>query len=277
MSAIVPFVAQELAKPANAAMAFDLFLEAGKAAGGLFKAHKAKRGRNSAKATYRTKKTKHGAGTADLGHDATVQENRRNGRQQGITAQLNKTMYNTAIIQIEKNVAGDEAINKRSRDVITHKGSKLCFTVKNTRDVPIYFNWAVVIPKAQTVVDNTNFLRGNGVERDVALNNTLSSLEMKCLPVNTDLYTVVKRKSMVIYPDSDKATGAGNESKGRDLRVWETYIKTHRKLYFNGDTAVPLQNMYMVWWCDYYGSPTGASSNTCQVEWKIVDYFHDVK
>lgn len=277
MSAIIPFVAQELAKPANAAMALDLFVEAGKAAGGLFKAHKANRGRNSTKATVRAKKAKHRAGTADLGHDASMQENRRNGRLQPIVTQLNKTMYQTAIIQIEKNVAGDEAINKRSRDVITHKGSKLCFTAKNILDVPVYFNWAVVIPKAQTVVDNTNFLRGNGVERDVALNNALSSLEMKCLPINTDLYTVVKRKSMVIYPDSDKPTGAGTESKGRDLRVWEEYIKTNRKLYFNGDISTPLQNMYMVWWCDYYGSPLGSTSNTVQIEWKIVDYFHDVK
>ena len=56
----------------------------------------------------------------------------------------------------------------------------------------------------------------------------------------------------------------------------EEYVKTNRKIYFNGDTATPLQNMYVVWWCDYYNSPTGVSTSTMQVDWRLVNYFHDV-
>lgn len=88
------------------------------------------------------------------------------------------------------------------------------------------------------VVDNINFLCGNGVERDVVFNNILFLLEMKCFFVNMDLYIVVKCKLMVIYLDSDKVIGVGNESKGCDFWVWEIYIKIYCKLYFNGDIVV---------------------------------------
>ncbi len=56
----------------------------------------------------------------------------------------------------------------------------------------------------------------------------------------------------------------------------ETYIKTNRQVFFNGDTAFPLTNMYMCWWCDYLGSPTGATVGTANVTYKIVNYFKEV-
>jgi len=78
---------------------------------------------------------------------------------------------------------------------------------------------------------------------------------------------------MMIKPDSDKSATA---NEGADFRVIEKYLKTNRKIYFNGSASTPLQNMFMVWWCDYYGSPTGVQSTPVQVEWKIVDYFQDL-
>lgn len=273
MSAIVPFIAEELAKPQNAAMALNLFGEAGKAAAGLFKAHKAKRSGQQAKAAMKGRRKARAQPVHDLGHTPMKAENRRNARQQGITLQNNKQLYTKAIIEIEKNVAADEAINKRARDVILHKGSKLCFTVKNVTQTTVYFNWAVVIPKASNTINAVDFLRGNTVERDVAIDNSMTSLDVKCLPINTDLYNVVMTRRLQIAPDSDKSASV---NEGRDFRVIEKYLKTNRKIYFNGSASTPLQNMHMVWWCDFYGSPTGSQSTPVQIEWKIVDYFQDV-
>lgn len=266
MSAIVPFVANELAKPENAAMAIDIFGEGVKAARNLYKA---KAGRTPKwKRAAREKK-----GSADLGHAPSRQEPRKNSRQSAVTGIDNKTFFNVPVINIEKDVASNDAINKRNRDLVVHKGSKICFDIKNRLKVPIYFNWAVVIPKAATTVSNSNILRGARGERDLLLDNSRTYMDLKCNPINTDLYKVVRHRKMTILPDSDKGT---NINEGRDYVFMEEYIKTNRKLYFDGDTATPLQNMFMVWWCDYYNSPTGATSLTADVNWKIVDYFHDV-
>lgn len=269
MSSIVPYVASELAKPQNAAMAIDLFGEGYKAASSMYKAHKAKRGRTPAwKRAAKEKK-----GMADLGHAASREEPRRNGRESAVTGIDNKTLFTVPLIQIEKNVASNDSINKRQRDVILHKGSKVCFDIKSRLKVPIYFNWAIVIPKAQNVVFNNELLRGDGPDRDTVIDSNRTYMELKCLPINTDLFKVVKHKRMTILPDSDKGV---NINEGRDYRTLDTYIKTNRKIYFNGDTSQPLQNMHMVWWVDYYNSPTATRSLTADVNWKIVDYFHDV-
>lgn len=265
MSSIIPYAAAELAKPENAALAANLFAEAGKAAHGMYSSYKNKPRRG------RQKKRKIGA--ADLGQPAGFNEARRTDRQVGVTAWQNKTMQTEALIKVEKNVAADEAINKRNRDTIHHKGCKICFSVKNILKVPVMFNWAVVIPKANNTVSPIDILRGNGTERDTTLNNALTFMDLRCLPINTDRYKVVKHKKLLILPDSDKSAV---QSEGRDFRMIEEYIKTDRQLFFDGSTATPLQNMWMVWWCDYYNSPTGSTATTIDFSWRIVDYFKDI-
>ena len=264
MASLIPYAAQELAKPQNAALAVDIFAEAGKAAHGMYSSYK-KRGKRKRRKTQEV--------GADIGRPANYNESRRRDRQQGVTVWSNKTMQTEALIDVEKNVAGDEAIQKRNRDTIHHKGSKICFSVKNILKVPVMFNWAVVVPKANNTVSPIDILRGNGAERDVTLNNALTFMDLRCLPINTDRYRVVKHKKMLIQPDSDKGA---DQSEGRDFRLIEEYIKTNRQLFFDGSSAKPLQNMWMVWWCDYYNSPTGSTAATIQYSWRIVDYFNDV-
>lgn len=268
MSAIIPYAAQELAKPQNAAMAVDLFTEAGKAAAGMYKSYKGRR-KTRGKTTLRGSQVPR----ADLGGPAGRDESRRVEDNLGVTAANNKTLYQRALIRAEKNVAANESINKRNRDVITHKGCKICFSIKNVLKVPIFFNWAVVIPKAVNAVSADNILRSSATERDEGIGTAMTFMDTKCLPINTDRYKVVKLKRLTILPDSDKSA---TPSEGRDFRMVEEYIKTNRKIYFEGDNAEPLQNMFMIWWCDYYNSPTAASIGTCDVSYRIVNYFHDV-
>ncbi len=263
MSSIIPYAAKELAKPHNAALAADLFAEGGKAAYGMYTSYK----------KGRKKKRKTDPDIVDLGQPAGANESRRRQEAQGVTVLQNKTMVSQALINIEKNVAGDEAINKRSRDTVLHRGIKICFSVKSILKVPVIFNWAIVLPKANNTVSPLDVLRSNGGDRDVTLNNALTFMDLRCLPINTDRYKVIKHKKMLIQPDSDKGT---NQSEGRDFRLIEEYIKTNRQLYFDGSTAQPLQNLWMVWWCDYYNSPTGSTAPTVQYEWRKVDYFNDV-
>lgn len=273
MSSLAAYGAAELTPSA-----MDLGVAVGKAIGtaAISKGRQAyanrQRGRSVSRSRSRNRTTK---AMSDLGHPASKDEARRRVRESSgpVSAALNKTLYQEPLIEIEKNVAGDEALHKRNRDVILHRGSKVCFTIKNRRQTPIKFNIAWVIPKAANTVNPVDFLRGTADERDIAINNSLSFLNMFCLPINSDLYYVVKRKSMVILPDSDKSA---TPDEGRDFKLLEEYIKTNRKIYFNGSTSTPLQNVHMVWWCDYYNSPTGATSGTADISWRVVDYFKDV-
>lgn len=260
---LVPYVTQELANPANQALiaaTMEGAYELGK------KGVQAYKGRQ--------KKRKQAPGPMEtLGRSPGHNESRRTDRQSVVTSISNKELEQVHLIQIEKDVAADENISKRSRDTVMHKGVKVCFTCKNITTKAVFLNWGLVIPKAQNNVSNVNILRSNGQDRDVTLNNALSFMDLRCLPINTDMYRVLDHRRILIKPDSDK--GVGN-ADGGDLRVIEKYVKTNRQIFFDGSTATPLQNIFMVWWVDYYGSPTGSTSLTADVSWRLVNYFQDI-
>jgi len=125
-------------------------------------------------------------------------------------------------------------------------------------------------------VSSTDLLRGEALERYLPIGPQNTFLDLRCAPINTDRYNVIKHHRKMIKPDSDKATGAGTNDDGIDLVIIEEYIKTNRQVFFNGDSAGPLTNLYMVWWVDYYGSPVGSQSSTADVSWKLINYFKEI-
>lgn len=262
---LVPLVAHELSKPENAAMAVDLL---GQATSGAFKMFKKR------KPYKKGRSTKHKKHIQTLGRRAGFNSSRRVDRQSTVVTTANKELNQINLIQVEKNVSGDEAINKRSRDTILHKGVKVCFSCKNILKKTVFLNWAIVLPKAQNNVSSANILRSNSIDRDVALNENLSFMDLRCLPINTDMYRVIQQKTIMITPDSNKSVG----DEGDDIRMIETFVPTNRQLFFDGSTAVPLQNMFMVWWVDYHDSPTGIGSaiDTADISWRLVNYFRDI-
>lgn len=269
MSALIPYAASELA-PTAQQLGFALGTQLGTAGVSAAKKMFAKRANAG-----RTKKRKHFK-TEELGRPAGHQEAKRNNAESPPTSISNKEMELRALITVEKDVAANENISKRQRDTILHKGVKVCFTCKNIRTEPVFLNWAIVIPKANVTVLSSDILRGDDQERYLPVDQNQSFLDLRCAPINTDRYNVLKHKRMLIKPDSDKATGAGNNAKGSDLVIIEEYIKTNRQIFFNGDTAAPITNMFMIWWVDYYGSPTGSKTLTADVSWKLINYFKEI-
>lgn len=271
MSALVNYAAGELAPTAmdiGVAVGKSLGASALSGASKMYQARKARPGKKSykQKASFRDP-------LRDVGRKMGANPNRRSVRESGVSAITNKRLYVEPLIRIEKDVAGDENISKRSRDTINYKGTKICFFSKSVLKTPVFFNWAIVTPKARNFVDGNRFLRGGTTERDTALNINSPFMDLRCCAINSDEFHILKHKRMTILPDSDKAA---NDNEGRDFRIIEDYIPIKKQVFFDGDAAVPLTNVFMVWWCDYWNSPTGVQTNTLDVSWRMLQYFQDV-
>jgi len=268
MSALVNYAASELAPSA-----MDVGIAVGKSLGaaGL---SAGKRMYSNRKKKRQTKKTYRDV-FKEVGRAPNSNPNRRSIRESGVTGISNKELFDEPLIQIEKNVNGDETINKRNRDTINYKGTKICFMLKSTLKVPIFLNWAIVTPKRLDNISPLDFLRDGSTERDMAVNNQATFLDLRCAPINTDRYRVLMHERHTILPDSDK--DAAVQSEGRDLKIIEKYIPLKRQVFFDGDTATPLTNAYMVWWCDFYNSTTGGlTSQTAEVSWRMIQYYQDI-
>jgi len=271
MSALVPYASSELASPA-AQLGLAVGQQLGSAALAAGKRMYATRASSG-----RTKKRKAQSRNVfdDLGRKPGSNESRRTVRESGVTSVSNKELFDEPLIRVEKNVAGDEALNKRNRDTINYKGTKICFIAKNILKVPVFLNWAIVVPKALDSISATDFLRDGSTERDQPVANTASFLDLRCAPINSDRYRVLMHQRHTILPDSDK--GGTFQSEGRDIKIIEKYIPLKRQIFFDGDAATPLQNAYMVWWCDFYNSTTGGvKSDTLDVSWRMIQYYQDI-
>jgi len=268
MSGIVPYVASELAKPQNAAMAVDLIGEGINLGKKMYQSQQ--QGRQAKRA-----KTKVTPPMKTMGKPPGHSENKRTDQQVGATSMNNKLMKAIPLIAVQKDVSGDENISKRSRDTIHHKGVKICFMAKNRLKEPVFFNWAIIIPKADNSINALNILRGDETERDQSIDNSRTYMDLRCLPINSDRYRIVKHKRFTILFDSDK--DISNPNEGCDMRVVEEYIRIDRQIFFDGDIALPLTNVWMVWWCDFYGSAPGALIiPSLDYSYKLVNYFKEV-
>lgn len=268
MSALASYAASELTPTA-----MDLGVALGKQLGSAGLSYATKK--MSARKKSRPKKyTKYRDALKDVGRNVGFDDSRRNIRESGVTAIANKTMFDEALINIEKNVAADQTINKRNRDTINYKGTKICFYAKSMLRVPVFLNWAIVTPKSANFIDAADLLKAGTAERDFTINSASKFMDLKCANINTDRYRVLQYKRMTILPDSDKGTTSTDE--GRDFRQIEVYVPIKKQVFFNGSAAEPLTNVYMVWWCDHWNSPTGVLTDTLEVSWRMMQYFNDV-
>jgi len=228
-----------------------------------------------ARKNQRPKKyTKYRDALKDVGRKVGSDESRKNIRESGVTAIANKVMFDEPLILLEKNVAANEAINKRSRDTVRFRGTKICFFAKNMLRTPVFLNWAIVTPKSANFVDASDILRSGTAERDLVVNSAARFMDLKCAQINTDRYRVLDYQRHTILPDSDKGTTSTDE--GRDLKIIEKYVPINKQVFFNGDTALPLTNVYMVWWCDHWNSGVGTITDTLEVSWRMMQYFNDI-
>ena len=197
----------------------------------------------------------------------------------GLASKNTRTQYIIDLSEVPKS----DAIDNRVRNIINVRGFKFCMFVHNREDIPLTFNIAVISPKAQTGVDTVDFFRGQGAKQrgiDFATFNT--SLEFKCLPINTDKYNILRHKRYTLG-------AAGGEVNPQDWKcdrrctymefMW--YTKLNRQWQYDSttDNGPESGRVFLVYWADTWGTDGGAAPivNAYAVMEKHLLYFKEPK
>lgn len=175
-------------------------------------------------------------------------------------------------------------INERERDLINYRGIKIAGVVNSeasTVDKALYFNWAIIAPKGITpVIDTTSiqlteFFRaegldpGTGAERGIDYGATgLRGIDLHMLPINTDKWTVLCHKRMLLA-----STANGNTQV---TRIFKGYCKLDRQVQFFGaagdDCNTPI---YFVAWGGDINDDNRTAGTVGRISVKLTGYFKE--
>lgn len=198
-----------------------------------------------------------------------------------VTTQQQQQLASVPLISLIK--SSTDALDGRSRDIVNFRGVKICFYAKNKKQSgePIYLNWAIISPKdssaASLVADD--FFRGDGASRAINFSNTLSWMDTRCMPINTDKYNVLHHRRLVldgVWNVDDTVPGTANDTINLGTKgtvFFEKYIPINRQLRFDATAATPTTpNVFMVYW---YQAPDELNTVKMESQYKVVQYFKE--
>lgn len=179
----------------------------------------------------------------------------------GLVGKNTRTLYSGELINIPKS----DSINHRVRNIINVRGFKFCMQVHNLLDRPLNLNVAIISPKnANTIVTNEFFRDQGGAQRSTNFVDARTSLEFKCLPINTDMYNILRHKRYVLAPSS---SGEGDPMEWKCDRKCtylslEWYTKVKRQFQFDNvtDTEPDSNQVFLVYWADGWGTAGGTAT-----------------
>lgn len=186
----------------------------------------------------------------------------------------------TLYIRQLTNIDQGDGRNLRERGVINCRGFKICFQMRNNLNQPLYFNVAILSPKNSGEVDESNFFRASGSSRGSDFDNSKIALELHCLPINTDKFTILKHKRYRMNPDPVAQDNFASQT-GRSYMTQEWYIKLKRQLrYDSPDASGPTDGpVYFVYWADAWFSVDGsvAVPSAFQIQERHLVYWREPK
>lgn len=190
-------------------------------------------------------------------------------------SEATRTLYSEELTAL----GGGTGINDRQRQIINCRGFKINYAFRNTLDISMYLNIAVIAPKFnQTGVTSVDFFRSNdGGVRSQNFGNSLSPLEFRNLPINTDDYHVFMHKRHLLGPDTNNAIGHFNANTGPvNYLVRKHWIPVNRQLRYASDLTTSANTpIFFVYWADSMNNPAGAgvSANALITHFENTMYF----
>jgi len=168
--------------------------------------------------------------------------------------------------------------NNRERNIINVRGFKICFSMRNNLDEPLYLNVAILHPKNAGDITPANFFRAHGTSRGSDFDLTKTALEFHCLSLNTDKFAILKHKR---YRLRARGGTAYSDGTGRNYINLDWYIKLKRQLRYDASTSeAPIDgSCYLVYWMDrFFGAQNEVvSTNACNFQERHIMYFRDTK
>lgn len=206
---------------------------------------------------------------------------KQNAIQQALTV-ATKSLQSEALLNLPKIAAGATTMNTRERrtDVVNWRGIKFCLNFRNLGgptstpypSVPLHIHVAVISRKASNILATTDFFRAAGDDNSRAVNftNALSGMDLRCLPINTDEFDILKHKRIILAPyDVDD---------GRQHRYMEFWLPFRRQIRYETSSDSPEgRNLWLVHWASFPDEIAGALgvNNAYTVDYRIVKYFRD--
>lgn len=175
----------------------------------------------------------------------------------------------------------DELMSGRLSNAIYVSGFKICMQVNSivnaTRREPIVFNFAIVSSKRAITPLSANFLRGEGTETGVDLSINRTGLELACMPINTDLYSILLHKRIKLWqvPDANAIpTNTPKASKG----PYHWWVPLRRQLTFEDGATTANDNVYIVHWADYVDTPASSPTvaNLYDMQARCITYYRNM-
>ena len=169
-------------------------------------------------------------------------------------SQNNRTLYSQDLTYIAHTSSNE--VNKRQRDMINLRGFRINLQFKrdvSVLDRDLVLHMAIVHDKGRANAALTandpiaigDFFRGNADNRAVDFSSGLSGIEFNNLGINTDLYTVLKRKDYVLKSPTQN---------GRVGFRKKIYIKVNRQIRYDNEIAGLNEEVatdgrcFLVWW-----------------------------
>lgn len=178
-------------------------------------------------------------------------------------------------------IPGGSGNNQRLRPMIRLSGFKICMEVVNILSLDLYFNWAIISPKAgntgSTPNFNTFFFRSQDETRGEDFNSTgLSSLLRHCLPINTDRWNVLAHRRYQLAPRMASQTNVPFSNKSTRLKI-ERYVKLNKMIrYESADNASCEDKIWFIYWFGQFGEVSGvAPSSVANHSVYIHTYFRE--
>lgn len=189
---------------------------------------------------------------------------------------LNQALKVASCIRIGKGVN----INQRLRDSAIISGVRIQYAFRNLNSSSGFVNWAVVHPKDETTISDSqvDFFRDYTNSRAWNANATnKNGLEWSYAAINPDKIDILRRGKFMLGGN----TGTQSSSPVKDdVKEIDLYVKLGRS--FTWDTEElgqePYENIYFVWW---FAIPNDASGRNLgdgvQTNGKIITYFREPK
>lgn len=187
-----------------------------------------------------------------------------------------RTLYYGELTDIPR--GSNNEINYRQRDQIYFSGAKVCVELQASSNgtAPIFFNMAVVYDKRTnddvTVPTLEDFFRGNGSgsrAQDFDPTN-LAGMQFHCLPLNTDRFTVLKHKRLLLNGNS-----GGNNQRGTNYKFMQFYCPVKKRIAYEDGQCQ--SKIHLLYWCAKFNtnSAAGIEPTVAFVNIRAHGYFRD--
>ena len=194
---------------------------------------------------------------------------------QVLGARDTRSLYNVNMLQLTR--TQNNEINQRQRDIVNIRGIKTCVEMENLSARPLWVHTALIVPKNKsTTFGSGDFFRGsdNSDRRSEDFSLALDSIQMRCLPINTDEWHIICHKRTRL------AGTSSNDKTGSTSAALDVYSKVNRQFRFEGSGSnTCVTPIYFVYWADNIGIIAGSlpAAGAFNLGFRNITYFREPK